>query len=221
VIRGQIDRARHLLALSERSVTDFCMEVARRIRNSGEALRRFIRQTSIMRIKLTSIMVDDQDQGLEVLYGGVGFREEAGYPVGEFRWITVVSAEGPGDVELALEPNANPVARPFRRATRNRESRLRCAAHRLAYVDHGFLTDAEKSLPWSVEVSHEPDDRAEGQRQHDRTRRSARRGQAGLIAHGEEREQSDREQDNPHRQRHAAAQSCHDSRSMEIDHLVQ
>jgi glyoxylase I family protein len=33
--------------------------------------------------------------------------------VGEFRWLTVVSPEGPDDVELSLEPNANPAAKTF------------------------------------------------------------------------------------------------------------
>jgi hypothetical protein len=80
VIRGQIDRARHLLALSERSVTDVCMEVARRIRNSGEALRRFIRQTSIMRIKLTSIMVGDQDKALKFYTEVLGFVKKRDIP---------------------------------------------------------------------------------------------------------------------------------------------
>src|SRR5262245_13892555 len=66
-----------------------------------------------MRIKLTSILVDDQDKALKFYTGVFGFVKKHDIPVGGYRWITVVSAEGPGDLELALEPNANPVGRAF------------------------------------------------------------------------------------------------------------
>ncbi len=66
-----------------------------------------------MRIKLTSIMVDDQDKALKFYTEVFGFVKKHDIPVGEYRWITVVSPEGPPDVELSLEPNANPVGRTF------------------------------------------------------------------------------------------------------------
>ena len=66
-----------------------------------------------MRIKLTSIMVDDQDKGLKFYTEVFGFVKKHDIPAGEYRWITVVSPEGPPDVELSLEPNANPVGRTF------------------------------------------------------------------------------------------------------------
>ena len=69
-----------------------------------------------MRIKLTSIMVDDQDKALSFYTGVLGFVKKMDFPVGEYRWITVVSPEGPGDLELALEPNANPAGKAFQRA---------------------------------------------------------------------------------------------------------
>jgi glyoxylase I family protein len=69
-----------------------------------------------MRIRLTSIMVDDQDKALRFYTDVLGFRQKHDIPVGEYRWITVVSAEGPPDVELALEPNANPAGRAFQEA---------------------------------------------------------------------------------------------------------
>jgi predicted enzyme related to lactoylglutathione lyase len=69
-----------------------------------------------MRIKLTSIMVDDQEKGLQFYTDVLGFKKKHDIPVGEYRWITVVSPEGPGDVELALEPNANPAGRAFQQA---------------------------------------------------------------------------------------------------------
>ena len=69
-----------------------------------------------MRIKLTSIMVDDQDKGLRFYTEVLGFRTKHDIPVGEYRWMTVTSPEGPDDLELALEPNANPAGKAFQEA---------------------------------------------------------------------------------------------------------
>jgi catechol 2,3-dioxygenase-like lactoylglutathione lyase family enzyme len=66
-----------------------------------------------MRIKLTSIMVDDQSKALKFYTEVFGFVQKHDIPVGKYRWITVVSPEGPTDLELALEPNANPVGLAF------------------------------------------------------------------------------------------------------------
>lgn len=69
-----------------------------------------------MRIKLTSIMVEDQDKALRFYTDMLGFRKKHEIPVGEFKWLTVVSPEGPDDIELSLEPNANPAAKAFQQA---------------------------------------------------------------------------------------------------------
>jgi glyoxylase I family protein len=69
-----------------------------------------------VRIKLTSVMVDDQDKALRFYTEVLGFAKKQDFPAGEYRWITVVAPEGPDDVELALEPNANPVAKTFQEA---------------------------------------------------------------------------------------------------------
>ena len=69
-----------------------------------------------MRIKLTSIMVDDQDKGLRFYTEILGFKKKHDIPVGEYRWITVTSPEGPDEVELALEPNANAAGKAFQEA---------------------------------------------------------------------------------------------------------
>src|SRR5215510_16515539 len=66
-----------------------------------------------MRIKLTSVMVDDQAKGLTFYTEVFGFVKKHDIPVGEYRWITVVSPDGPADLELALEPNANPIGKAF------------------------------------------------------------------------------------------------------------
>ena len=69
-----------------------------------------------MRIKLTSIMVDDQTRALAFYTGVLGFKKKHEFPVGEYRWITVVSPEGPDELELVLEPNANPAGKAFQTA---------------------------------------------------------------------------------------------------------
>jgi catechol 2,3-dioxygenase-like lactoylglutathione lyase family enzyme len=69
-----------------------------------------------MRIKLTSIMVDDQAKALRFYTEIIGFRKQLDFPVGEYRWITVASTEGPDDLQLALEPNANPAGKTFQKA---------------------------------------------------------------------------------------------------------
>ena len=69
-----------------------------------------------MRIKLTSIMVDDQAKALRFYTEVFGFVAKHDIPVGEYRWLTVVSPEAPGDAELSLEPNANPAGRAFQEA---------------------------------------------------------------------------------------------------------
>jgi catechol 2,3-dioxygenase-like lactoylglutathione lyase family enzyme len=66
-----------------------------------------------MRIKLTSIMVDDQEKALRFYTAVLGFNRKLDIPVGEYRWITVVSPEGPDDLQLSLEPNANPAGKTF------------------------------------------------------------------------------------------------------------
>jgi glyoxylase I family protein len=69
-----------------------------------------------MKIKLISIMVDDQDKALRFYTEVLGFVKKTEIPVGEFRWLTVVSPDGHDDVELVLEPNANPAGKVYQEA---------------------------------------------------------------------------------------------------------
>ncbi len=69
-----------------------------------------------MRIKLVSIMVDDQAKALAFYTDVLGFEKKNDIPVGEYRWLTVTSPEGPDDLELVLEPNANPAGKAFQQA---------------------------------------------------------------------------------------------------------
>ncbi len=69
-----------------------------------------------MRINLTSVMVDDQEKALQFYTGKLGFVKMADMPIGEYRWLTVISPDGPQEVELVLEPMGFPPARKFQKA---------------------------------------------------------------------------------------------------------
>ncbi len=66
-----------------------------------------------MKIKLNSIFVDNQDKARKFYTEILGFKKSKEIPVGEFKWLTVTSPEGPADIELVLEPNANPAAKQY------------------------------------------------------------------------------------------------------------
>ena len=69
-----------------------------------------------MKITLTSVLVDDQAKALAFYTDVLGFRPKHDVPLGEHRWLTVVSPESPEGVELLLEPDEHPAARPFKAA---------------------------------------------------------------------------------------------------------
>lgn len=69
-----------------------------------------------MKITLTSVLVDDQAKALEFYTDVLGFRKKTDVPLGEHRWLTVVSPESPDGVELVLEPDEHPAARQFKAA---------------------------------------------------------------------------------------------------------
>jgi len=69
-----------------------------------------------VKITLSSVMVDDQDKALKFYREVLGFVKKTEIPAGEFKWPTVVSPEGPDDIELVLEPNVNPAAKTYWKA---------------------------------------------------------------------------------------------------------
>jgi catechol 2,3-dioxygenase-like lactoylglutathione lyase family enzyme len=69
-----------------------------------------------MRINVVSVMVDDQDKALRFYTEVLGFQPKTEVPLGEHRWLTVVSPEDPDGVELSLEPDGHPAAKPFKAA---------------------------------------------------------------------------------------------------------
>ncbi len=69
-----------------------------------------------MRINLSSVPVDDQAKALSFYTETLGFQKKHDIPMGEHRWITVVSPEDPEGTELALEPDEHPAVKPFKSA---------------------------------------------------------------------------------------------------------
>ena len=69
-----------------------------------------------MRIHLCSILVDDQDKALRFYTDVLGFVKKNDIPMGEHRWLTVVSPEDPEGTELVLEPDSHPAVKPFKAA---------------------------------------------------------------------------------------------------------
>ncbi len=69
-----------------------------------------------MRIVVTSVLVDDQEKALQFYTGVLGFVKKTDIPMGEARWLTVVSPQDPDGTELLLEPDEHPAAGPFKEA---------------------------------------------------------------------------------------------------------
>ena len=69
-------------------------------------------------IKLVSIPVDDQAKALGFYTEKFGFEKRADVSQGDYRWLTVTAPEGSPDVELVLEPNANPASKSYQESLR-------------------------------------------------------------------------------------------------------
>lgn len=68
------------------------------------------------RIHLASVLVDDQEKALHFYTDVLGFVKKTEVPLGEHRWLTVVSPDEPDGTELLLEPDAHPAVGPFKAA---------------------------------------------------------------------------------------------------------
>lgn len=66
-----------------------------------------------VRINLMSVFVDDQDRAHRFYTETLGFETKHDIPVGDQRWLTVISPEDPDGTELLLEPKGHPAVRPF------------------------------------------------------------------------------------------------------------
>jgi len=70
----------------------------------------------VVRINLASVHVDDQEKALRFYTDVLGFVTKNDVPLGEHRWLTVVSPEEPDGVELVLEPSDHPAVGPYKDA---------------------------------------------------------------------------------------------------------
>ena len=69
-----------------------------------------------MKIKVTSLYVDDQEKALRFYTEVLGFVKKADFSNGPYRWVTVASPEDPGGTELQLALNDNPAAKAYQQA---------------------------------------------------------------------------------------------------------
>ena len=105
-----------------------------------------------MKIKLNSIFVDNQDKALAFYTGVLGFKMSKDIPMGEFRWLTLVSPEGHPDVELVLEPNANPAAQAYQ------ESLFEQGIPVTAFETDDLATEAKRLQDAGVKFTMDPTD---------------------------------------------------------------
>lgn len=113
-----------------------------------------------MRIKLNSIFVDDQDKALRFYTEVLGFIKKQDFPAGGARWITVVSPEGPDDLELVLEPNGHPAASAYQTALRNdgipvtafESADIQAEARRLKQMGVVFTVDPTAAGPVTIAI---------------------------------------------------------------------
>jgi catechol 2,3-dioxygenase-like lactoylglutathione lyase family enzyme len=73
-------------------------------------------RSKTMKIVVTSVFVDDQDKALDFYTKVLGFVKKTEVPLGEHRWLTIVSPDSPNGTELLLEPDSHPAVGPFKRA---------------------------------------------------------------------------------------------------------
>jgi catechol 2,3-dioxygenase-like lactoylglutathione lyase family enzyme len=103
-----------------------------------------------MRIKLSSVLVDDQDKALNFYTEILGFIKKADIPMGEARWLSVVSPQAPDEVELLLEPNSNPAAKTYQRALFDQEIPL------TAFAVEDIQSEYERMKKLGVAFRSEP-----------------------------------------------------------------
>ncbi|WP_331772016.1 VOC family protein (plasmid) [Embleya sp. NBC_00888] len=102
-----------------------------------------------MRIHLSSVFVDDQEKALRFYTDVLGFVKKAEVPLGEVRWLTVVSPEDPDGTELLLEPDGHPAVKPYKTALV--EDGIPAASFAVADVDAEFHRLRELGVQFTQE----------------------------------------------------------------------
>ncbi len=95
-----------------------------------------------MKIVLTSVLVDDQEKALRFYRDVLGFQPKMDVPMGAHRWLTLVSPDDPQGVQLLLEPDSHPAAKPYKAALM--ADGIPCASFAVEDVsaEHSRLVDA-------------------------------------------------------------------------------
>ena len=104
-----------------------------------------------MKIRLNSVLVSEQESALQFYTEVLGFEKKTDLPVGEFRWLTVVSPEEPEGTELVLEPNAHPAAATYQAALF--DAGIPLTALQVDDIDKEFLRLSIAGVKFRVEPS--------------------------------------------------------------------
>jgi len=102
-----------------------------------------------MKIKLTSLFVKDQDKALQFYTGTLGFIKKTEIPMGEHKWLTVVSKEEQDGVELVLEPMAFPPAAVYQKALF--EAGIPATAFHVDNVDEEYQRLIKQGVVFSIQ----------------------------------------------------------------------
>ncbi|MBT8078367.1 MAG: VOC family protein [Gammaproteobacteria bacterium] len=113
-----------------------------------------------MQIKLSSVLVEDQDKALAFYTDVLGFEKKQDIPMGEFRWLTVVSPDSPCEVELLLEPTGFAPAKTYQSAlfeaniplTAFAVGDVRAEYERLSGLNVRFQTEPMTAGPTTIAV---------------------------------------------------------------------
>ncbi|MPY78619.1 MAG: VOC family protein [Actinophytocola sp.] len=103
-----------------------------------------------MRINITSVFVDDQDKALSFYTDVLGFQKKHEVPLGDDRWLTVVSPDDPEGSELLLEPDGHPAVKPYKQALV--EDGIPCASFAVDDIQAEF----ERLRGFGVTFTQEP-----------------------------------------------------------------
>jgi len=105
-----------------------------------------------MKIKLTSVYVDDQEKALRFYTEVLGFVKKADFSNGPYRWLTVASAEDPDGTELQLARNDNPAAKAYQQAL------FQQAQPAAMFFTDNVQADYERMKPRGAEFTMPPTD---------------------------------------------------------------
>jgi predicted enzyme related to lactoylglutathione lyase len=105
-----------------------------------------------MKIKLTSVYVDDQEKALRFYTDVLGFVKKADFTNGPFRWLTVASPEDPDGTELQLALNSSPTAKAYQ------EAMFQQSQPAAMFFTDNMQADYERMKPRGAEFTMPPTD---------------------------------------------------------------